>query len=286
MESKSMDFEVSPLSKALGAEIIGGDYTKPLKSKQKHYLNKCFLKYHLLCLRSKKLSSKELFNLANVFGTPFTEVTRNHWDKDVPEISILKSTYESEKDKPENPILHRRNGWHTDHSFKTNPPKATILHAHEIPSEGGHTRFCNTNMAYEDLPNNKKRVLDGLEAVHCYDTKRAPARPVARSFEEIKDTPDVIHPLIRTHDETKIKSIYFNANRTDRIVGFTRDKSNKILDEIDQHITQDKYRYDHKWDIGDIIIWDNRCLIHSVNVDYPIQEPRIHLRTLIKGNNN
>ena len=107
-----------------------------------------------------------------------------------------------------------------------------------------------------------------------------------RSFEEIKDTPDVIHPLIRTHDETKIKSIYFNANRTDRIVGFTRDKSNKILDEIDQHITQDKYRYDHKWDIGDIIIWDNRCLIHSVNVDYPIQEPRIHLRTLIKGNNN
>ena len=153
-------------------------------------------------------------------------------------------------------------------------------------SEGGHTRFCNTNMAYEDLPNNKKRVLDGLEAVHCYDTKRAPARPVARSLEEIKDTPDVIHPLIRTHDETKIKSIYFNANRTDRIVGFTRDKSNKILDEIDQHITQDKYRYDHKWDIGDIIIWDNRCLIHSVNVDYPVQEPRIHLRTLIKGNNN
>ena len=143
--------------------------------------------------------------LANVFGTPFTEVTRNHWDKDVPEISILKSTYESEKDKPENPILNRRNGWHTDHSFKTNPPKATILHAHEIPSEGGHTRFCNTNMAYEDLPNNKKRVLDGLEAVHCYDTKRAPARPVARSLEEIKDTPDVIHPLIRTHDETKIK---------------------------------------------------------------------------------
>ena len=85
-----MDFVVSPLSKALGAEIIGGDYTRPLKSEQKEYLNKCFLKYHLLCLRSKKLSSKELFNLANVFGTPFTEVTRNHWDKDVPEISILK----------------------------------------------------------------------------------------------------------------------------------------------------------------------------------------------------
>ena len=201
-----------------------------------------------------------------------------------PEISILTSTYKNIKDKPKNPMLNRRNGWHTDHSFKINPPKATILHAHEIPSKGGHTRFCNTNRAYEDLAKNKKNILDNLDAVHCYDTKRAPARPVKRSLEEIIDTPDVIHPLIRTHDETKIKSIYFNANRTDRIVGKSHNESNKILDEIDNHITQDKYRYDHKWETGDIIIWDNRCLIHSVNVDYPIKEPRIHLRTLIKGN--
>tara|TARA_B110000014_G_scaffold262596_1_gene256924 strand:- start:539 stop:1384 length:846 start_codon:yes stop_codon:yes gene_type:complete len=279
-----MGFKVSPLSEALGAEIIGGDYTKPLSIKQKNYLNEYFLKYHLLCLRSNKLSSKELFNLASVFGAPFSEVTRNHWDKDVPEISILTSTYKNIKDKPKNPMLNRRNGWHTDHSFKINPPKATILHAHEIPSKGGHTRFCNTNRAYEDLAKNKKNILDNLDAVHCYDTKRAPARPVKRSLEEIKDTPDVIHPLIRTHDETKIKSIYFNANRTDRIVGKSHNESNKILDEIDNHITQDKYRYDHKWETGDIIIWDNRCLIHSVNVDYPIKEPRIHLRTLIKGN--
>ena len=281
-----MGFKVSPLSEALGAEIIGGDYTKPLSIKQKNYLNEYFLKYHLLCLRSNKLSSKELFNLASVFGAPFSEVTRNHWDKDVPEISILTSTYKNIKDKPKNPMLNRRNGWHTDHSFKINPPKATILHAHEIPSKGGHTRFCNTNRAYEDLAKNKKNILDNLDAVHCYDTKRAPARPVKRSLEEIKDTPDVIHPLIRTHDETKIKSIYFNANRTDRIVGKSHNESNKILDEIDNHITQDKYRYDHKWNTGDIIIWDNRCLIHSVNVNYPLHEPRIHLRTLIKGNNN
>ena len=73
-----------------------------------------------------------------------------------------------------------------------------------------------------------------MDAVHCYDTKRAPARPVKRSLEEIKDTPDVIHPLIRTHDETKIKSIYFNANRTDRIVGKSHNESNQILDEIEK----------------------------------------------------
>ncbi len=279
-----MELEVSPLSKVLGAEIKGGNYTKTLNNKQKDFLYKCFLKYHLLCLRSKKLSSKEFFNLASVFGTPFTEVTRSQWDKSIPEVSVLESTYHNINDKPKDPMLNRRNGWHTDHSFKTKPPKATILHAHKIPSEGGHTRFCNTNRAYEDLPKNKKLIYDNLEAVHCYDTERAPARPVKRSLEEIKDTPDVVHPLVRKHDETEIKSIYFNANRTDRIVGYNQNKSNQVLDEIDRHITQDKYRYDHKWEIGDIIIWDNRCLIHSVNVDYPINEPRIHLRTLIKGN--
>ena len=228
-----MDLIVSPLSDALGGEITGGDFSQDLMHNQKEFLYDCFLKYHLLCIRSNKLSPKELYNLAITFGTPFTEVTRNHWDLEVPEISILNSTYLNLIDKPKNPKLNRRNGWHTDHSFKKDPPKATILHAHEIPSYGEHTRFCNTNKAYEDLPKSKKAFLNNLNAVHCYDTKRAPARPVERTASEIKETPNVIHPLILKHDETNIKSIYFNANRTDRIVGYDRKESDKTLDEID-----------------------------------------------------
>jgi taurine dioxygenase len=81
-----------------------------------------------------------------------------------------------------------------------------------------------------------------------------------------------------------MKALYFNANRTDHIVGFTRKNSDELLDKIHNHITQNKYRYDHKWKNGDIIIWDNRCLVHSVNVDYPVGEERVHLRTILKGN--
>tara|TARA_B100000686_G_scaffold204229_1_gene211054 strand:+ start:6549 stop:7400 length:852 start_codon:yes stop_codon:yes gene_type:complete len=277
-----INLTVKPLSNALGAEIIGGDYSQPLNDENINFLKNNFLKYHLLCLRSKKLNSMELYRVASYFGKPFSEITRNHWDKKVPEISILESTYNSKDDKPKDPKRNRRSGWHTDHSFKEFPPKATILHGHKIPSYAGHTRFCNTKKAYEDLPFKTKNKLDSLQAVHSYDTKRAPARAVKRTKEEIQDTPDVIHPLIKKHSETKKKAIYFNANRTDRIVGLTRKESDKILDNIHIHITQKKYRYDHKWEVGDIIIWDNRCLIHSVNVDYPIGEPRVHLRTLIK----
>ena len=100
-----MDLIVSPLSDALGGEITGGDFSQDLMHKQKEFLYDCFLKYHLLCIRSNKLSPKELYNLAITFGTPFTEVTRNHWDLEVPEISILNSTYLNLIDKPKNPKL-------------------------------------------------------------------------------------------------------------------------------------------------------------------------------------
>ena len=160
---------------------------------------------------------------------------------------------------------------------------ANALAALEIPSSGGHTRFCNTEKAYEDLPEATKKRLRGLNAVHSYDTARAPARAVARTEEEIADTPDVVHPLVRTHDETGKKALFFNANRTDRVVGLARAESDELLDSIHAHMTQPQYRYDHEWRVGDILLWDNRCLIHSVNVDYPVGEPRIHLRTLLKG---
>jgi taurine dioxygenase len=119
--------------------------------------------------------------------------------------------------------------------------------------------------------------------VHCYDTMRAPARAPKRSPEEEAETPDVAHPLIRTHDDTGARAIYFNPNRTDRIEGMDRAESDRLLDMLHAHITQPKYRYDHAWRLGDVLLWDNRCLVHSVNVDYPVGERRLHQRILLEG---
>jgi taurine dioxygenase len=279
-----MALEIRPLSDALGAEVIGLDLSKPLDAAEVEELRAAFLTHHLLCLRGKPLSAQDFCDVARIFGTPHAETTRKHWVDGVPEISRLVSTYKSPDDKPKDPKMNRRSGWHTDHSFKEIPPKATLLHGHEIPSAAGHTRFCNAEKAYEDLPEATKQRLDGLQAVHSYDTLRTPARAIARTAEEEAETPDVIHPLVRTHDETGRKTLYYNYNRTDRVVGLERAESDQLLDAIHEHMTQPKYRYDHEWRVGDIVVWDNRCLIHSVNVDYPVGEPRIHLRTLIEGN--
>ena len=278
-----MACEIRALSDALGAEVTGLDLSESLDADDVGEIREAFLACHLLCLRGEPLSSKAFYEVARHFGEPATEVTRSHWVEDAPEISRLESGYRKPEDKPADPRRNRRSGWHTDHSFKAFPAKATLLHALEIPSSGGHTRFCNTEKAYENLPEAMKRRVQGLNAVHCYDTGRAPARAVARTEEEIADTPDVVHPLVRTHDETGKKALFFNSNRTDRVVGMDRAESDELLDSIHEHMTQPQYRYDHEWRVGDILLWDNRCLIHSVNVDYPVGEPRIHLRTLLKG---
>ena len=278
-----MTFEIRPLSDALGAEVLGGNFKAALAVGEIDELKSAFLRYHLLCVRSEPLSPQAFFQVASYFGTPFVETTRKNWVGDVPEISRLESTYKTLEAKPKDPNFSRRWGWHTDHSFKESPPMATLLHSHEIPSEAGQTRFCNTRKAYDNLPEATKQQLEGLLAVHSYDTERAPARAVARTAEEIAETPDVVHPLVCTHDETGNKALYFNSNRTDRVVGLERAESDQLLDAIHERMIQPQYRYDHDWSVGDILVWDNRCLIHSVNVDYPVGEPRIHLRTLIKG---
>ena len=278
-----MSIEIRPLSAALGAEVVGADFSEPLEAGTVAEIKRAFLDRHLLCLRGAPLAPRAFREVARCFGEPWAEVTRSHWVEDAPEISRLDSTYKAPDDKPADPRLNRRSGWHTDHSFKEVPAKATLLHALEIPSRGGHTRFCNARRAWEDLPDETKARLEGLEAVHCYDTMRAPARAKPRTPEEIADTPDVVHPLVRTHDETGKKSLFFNANRTDRVVGMERAESDALLDSIHERMTRPEYRYDHEWRVGDILLWDNRCLIHSVNVDYPVGEPRIHLRTLLEG---
>lgn len=278
-----MTVEIRPLSAALGAEVLGTDLTKPLDPDDAAEIRRAFLDRHLLCLRGKPLSARAFYDVARVFGEPDTEVTRKNRVEGRPEISRLDSSYRKPEDKPADPKLNRRSGWHTDHSFKEFPASATLLHALEIPSRGGHTRFCNTEKAYEDLPEDERKRLEGLRAVHSYDTRRAPARAVARTAEEIAETPDVVHPLVRTHDETGRKALFFNSNRTDSVVGLERAESDALLDSIHERMTRPSYRYDHEWRVGDILLWDNRCLVHSVNVDYPVGENRIHLRTLLKG---
>ena len=278
-----MLLEIRPLDDALGAEVSGLDFSQDLYGQDLVAIQDAFLEHHLLCLRSDPLTVEAFAALSRHFGEPQLQLLRRRRHGEVPEVSILDSTYQRPEDKPADFKLDRKSGWHTDDSYFEVPAKATLLQSIEIPDSGGHTRFCNTRKAYEDLSEDEKRRIDGLQAVHAYDTMRAPARAATRTKEEEGETPDVVHPLVRTHEDTGAKAFYFNPNRTDRVVDMERSESDALLDWVHETITQEKYRYDHEWHVGDILVWDNRCLVHSVNMDFPIGQTRLHQRILLEG---
>ena len=278
-----MTIDIRTLCDALGAEVIGADLTRPLAMDEAKAMDEAFLEHHLLCFRTQPLEPANFLQVARYFGEPQEQLLRHQRHGETPEVSVLESTYKSVADKPDDLETVRLAGWHTDDSYFEVPAKATMLQSIEIPSFGGQTKFSNMRKAYEDFPELRKAEVDMLETVHGYDTKRASGRPKSRTYEEKIETPDVIHPLIRTHEETGRKSFYFNANRTDRIVGWEREESDVLLDEVYKHITLPEYQYIHEWQVGDLLLWDNRCLVHSVNVDYPVGEQRLHQRILLKG---
>jgi alpha-ketoglutarate-dependent taurine dioxygenase len=275
--------EIRPLSDALGAEVTGLDLTRPLDDATKARIQDAFLKNHLLCFRSQPLVPAEFARVAGYFGKPQLQLLRKRRHDETPEVSILESTYKRPEDKPDDMRLVRLSGWHTDDSYFAVPAKATMLQSIQIPDSGGETKFCNMRKAYLDLPEDTRNRLDGLRAVHGYDTKRAPARAIKLTKEEEDETPAVDHPLIRTHDDTGEKTIYFNSNRTDQIVGMAREESDALLDMIYDHVTLPKYQYHHKWRVGDILLWDNRCMMHAVNMDFPVGQTRLHQRILLEG---
>ena len=279
----AMTLQIRPLSDALGAEVTGPDCSRPLDADTIDVINDAFLAHHLLCIRAEPMPAADFDRLARAFGTPKVQLLRRARHGDVETVSLLESTYRRPEDKPDDLAMVRLSGWHTDDSYFAVPAKATMLQALAIPDSGGETRFCNTRAAYEGLPEATRRRIDGMQAVHAYDTMRARARAKARTAEEAAETPEVVHPLVRTHDDTGVRAIYYNANRTDRVVGLDRGESDRLLDELYAHMTQPQYRYDHRWRPGDVLLWDNRCLVHSVNVDFPVGQKRLHQRILLEG---
>lgn len=273
---------VHSLGEALGAEVV--DFSvDDLRPKLVSELEEAFFEHHLLCFRGPPVKAGEFAALARAFGEPQIQLIRKKRVADVPEVSVLESTYKRAEDKPSDLQQVRLSGWHTDDSYFAVPAKATLLQALDIPSAGGQTKFINTRKAWDDASAELKARIRDLKAVHKYDSARAFAPPEKRNSQELAETPDVVHPLVRTHEESGKKAIYFNPNRTDHVVGMSRSDSDALLDELYEYCTQDKYQYAHEWRLGDILLWDNRCLMHAVNTDFPVGERRRHQRILLKG---
>ena len=273
--------EVVPCQGPLGARIEGLDRGRANQPDMAALLNRTLAEHLLVVVPGERMAPGETLAFAKTFGKPMTQLLRYKHSGDVPEVSVMVSTLMADGTTDKTAI--RAEDWHTDDSYFAVPAKATLLHGIEIPSRGGSTWFCNMHSVYEALPATARQRIDGMRAIHGYDTRRARNRPSARTPQEIAETPDVEHPLVRTHPETGRKALYLNPNRLDRIVGLERAESDALLDALADEARKPQHHFGHVWQAGDIVIWDNRATMHRVMVDYPMGEPRIMQRVLIEG---
>ncbi len=273
--------KVVPLDAPLGARIEGICWQDATKPDVAAALNKALGEYLLIVVPGKPMTAPLMRDFASAFGTPRAQLLRYKRNDDVPEVSTMVSTLMADGTTDKTAL--RSEDWHTDDSYMAVPAKATLLHNMETPSHGGRTWFCNMHTVYEALPESTRKRIEGRRAIHSYDTPRARNRPSVRTAQEIAETPDVEHPLVRTHPDTGRKALYLNFNRLDRILGLERAESDELLDELAAEARKPRHHFGHQWTVGDCVVWGNRATMHRVDIDYPVGERRIMQRVLIEG---
>src|SRR5476649_1696301 len=234
----------------------------------------------VLCMRDQHLAPVPFRDAMARFGTPMRrkQLTQTAECADVNVISSEDRDVLGDGRK-----LVNGASWHTDDSFMRAPCSLTMLYGVVVPSRGGDTQFTNMYEAYAALPAEMKARIDGLKVIHKYESSRKTGTVVKRTPEEMAAMPAATHPLVRTHPDTRRKSLYLNPNRMEEIVGLDRAESDRLLDTLIAHAIQPQFQYRHVWRQGDIVIWDNRCTMHKANADYPEGERRLMHRVIVAG---
>ena len=275
-----MTCKISPLSDHTGAEARGVDLSRPVDADTRQRLNRAFVESSVLVIRGQSLTAGQLLGGVQLFGDVFQQHNSRFALPECPQIHYL-----SNQDRYQDGTRYIPGaGYHTDHSNDAAPPKATVLLAINLPDKGGDTQYVNMHRAYEDLPDETKRRIDGLKAVHVYQSKFSARKLMDLPADRKDKVPvSVLHPLVRTHPETKRKSLYLNPIRIEGIAGMPESEALGLLDELLEHATQEKYQYRHRWQPGDLVMWDNRCLLHKANGDYDHSQTRYMYRVMLKG---
>ena len=274
-----MGVEIRSLSGVMAAEAVGVDLKTGISPSERDALRQAITDHLVLCIRGQDLSPTELAEASNLFGKPKTFVLRRDRIEDAPEVSIVSNRPPSLGGKP----LVQAKQWHTDDSYHAEPATLILLHAVTLPGAGGDTEFINCCAVLDALPPDMRSRIDNLRAVHKYFSRRNQSWVAKLSGEEEDETPDVDHPMVRTHPLSGRQSLYINPNRIDHILGWDEEASDALLDPLYELAFQPRFQYRHNWQPGDLVVWDNRCTMHRANADYDLTQPRVMHRVMLEG---
>jgi len=274
--------EIRPLAPKMGAEITGVDLRR-LDDETFARIHDAFLDHIVIAIRDQELTMEEFLAFSRRFGPIQPHIVRKSRHPDLPELMIMDNkvvdTNIGAVEKPDVELEKRGAVWHTDTSYNYVTAKATQLYSRAIPSVGGDTLFANAYDLYDTLPDATKRRIEGLEASYKYGGRLA--RQVEMLDEADRVRPPAVHALVRVHPETGRKAIYFNPGQVIDIVGLDATESDALIAELTAHVESPDGDYRHKWRVGDLVAWDNRCALHAATGDFPRHERRTMWRTTI-----
>jgi len=285
LDSARQSFAIHPFTGApLGAEVIGLDLSLPLATSDLARLHRAHLDHHVLVFRDQHITPAQQVDFSRHFGALQIHVLRNFQLPEQPEVLVISNIQQDGKPVGLGDAGHF---WHSDLSYKETPSLGSMLHAQELPAEGGDTLFANQHAAWDALPDDLKREVEGLQAEHWYLARydelrqRNPYRPQLTQA-QIDEVRPVSHPVVRTHPETGRRALFVSEHFTTRILGVSEQRSRELLDLLFDYGTRAEHVYRHQWQPHDMVFWDNRSLMHLA-AGCPDHLRRKLYRTTIEG---
>jgi taurine dioxygenase len=274
---------VFPSGRPLGAEVRQVDL-RLLAGADFAAIQKAWHDYSVLLFRGQHLTDDDLIGFSRRFGdldlAPIQETGRRFVDG-YPEIYVVSNVIVN--GEPIGSLGAGEATWHTDMSYLENPPKASMLYALEVPPSGGNTYFCGMYHAYDSLPDRLKRRVEGLLLKHdgTYNSGGYVRQGVTPGDDPMT-SPGAYHPLACTHPETKRRALYLGRRRNAYIQGLPLAESEALLDELWSIATREEFTWHNEWQVGDVVLWDNRCTMHRRD-PFDSNSRRILHRTQVKG---
>lgn len=287
-------FQVVPAEAALGAEIVGLDLSRDVDAATFREIEAVLDEREVVFFRGQRLTPEQHVRFSRRFGEVEVPVNRQYSLAGQPEIYVVSNIVENGR--------HVGNAdaglvWHTDSSYKEVPSRASLLYAIEVPHDAsgrplGDTCFASMGAAYDALPAAVRERIDTLHAVHNYmlQYERRLARMRAQggdraefSAEQKAAVPDVVHPVVMRHPRTGRKGLYVNSAFTTEVVGMDPAEGRRLVEDLIVHATQERFVYRHRWQPGDLLIWDNYATQHKAIQDYALPQRRLMVRTTVEG---
>ena len=286
--------EVTALTKDIGAQVLGVDLSVKMDKATFELIHRAWLKHGVLVFRDQAVDPDALVTFSTRFGELYNAPVLGHGRAFVdgyPELFVISNVVEN--GVRIGSLGPRELDWHTDMAYLEAPPKASCLYALETPEEEGKTGFLSMYKVYDRLADDLKKEVEGVslkhDSVYTLDgyLREGGGRTLdyvkAQGTFDIQKLPGAWHPIVRTHPETERKTLYLGRRQNTCVEGLSLAESEALLEKLWKHVRRlGRRTYQHEWQVGDVVLWDNRCVMHRRD-SFPGSCRRIMHRTQIEG---